>query len=184
MELNYAGIAFRDVLKKNPDFYAIGPDGEFTEKFKKQMAESAKERAELNAKNDKARTILPDLRKEYDALRQKLFNLKQDAKCFETRTNEAANRIKLCEQNINNLLRLKKEANEAGNLRGARTYEQGVVREESALADATEEFTKNKHWSGQAARVLKAFDGHARIEELRLLLDTPLPDVKSVNAPK
>lgn len=178
-EFNFAGMAFRETLKRNPDLFGhIGPDGELSEKFNKQMAESAAARQALNAKNAEARNTLPDLRKEYNQLLQKLFNLKQDAKCYEIRTNEAANKIKLFEQNINNLLRLKKDATEAGNLRGARTYEQSVERVETELANATEEFEKNKRWSGQAVRALKAFDGHERIAELKALLDAPLPEPK------
>jgi hypothetical protein len=119
-----------------------------------------------------------DLRKEYNDLRQRLFNLKQDAKTFEIRTNESAGRIRLIEERIDNLLRLKKEAAEMGNLRGERTYEQSLERLETELGDAQEEFSKNKAWNTQATRALKAFDGHGRIEELRLLLETPSSEAK------
>lgn len=178
-EQNFAGMAFRENLKRNPDFYAhIGPDGGLSEQLLKQLADSAKARQALDAKNAEARTNKPDLRKEYDALRQRLFNLKQDARCYEIRTNEAANKIRNIEQNIDNLLRLKAAANEAGNLRGVRMYEQSVERVERELTDAQEEFDKNKRWSGQAVRALKAFDGVARIEELKLLLEQPVIEVK------
>ena len=165
MQPNYYTAARQALLEKDPDIFTI------------DMVKHEENMAELRADRDKS-TPPPskvDLRKEFDSLRQCLFSLKQNAHCFETRTIEAASRIKLCEQNIDNLLRLKQEANEAGNLRGVRTYERGVEQAESALADATDEFTKNKRWSGQAARVLKAFDGHARIEELRAILETPSP---------
>jgi hypothetical protein len=46
------------------------------------------------------------------------------------------------------------------------------------LLDAQEEFEKNKRYSGQAARALRAFDGVARIEELKGLLDG-VPPVKA-----
>jgi hypothetical protein len=134
--------------------------------------------AQVRAVRDKANPAfagkgIEPARAEYNQLRQKLFDLKQDAKCFEIRTNEAAGRIKLLEGRINEALKLKKAASEADNFRGERTYEHQVASLETELADAQEEFNKNKHWSGQAARALKAFDAHARIEELKAVLDSP-----------
>jgi len=124
-----------------------------------------------------------DLHKEYNQLRQTLFELTQNAKTFETRANDEAGKVRLIEQRINDAIKEKKAAAEVGNLRGERTYEQAIQRLEAELADAQEEFTKNKHWSGRAARTLKAFDGHARIAELKFVLDGS-PDAKSVNVPK
>jgi hypothetical protein len=100
-----------------------------------------------------------------------LFDLKQNAKCYEQRANDAAGNIRLIEQRINDAIKEKKTAAEVDNLRGERTYEQAIQRLEAELADAQEQFDKNKRWSGQAARALKSFDGHARIEELKLLVD-------------
>lgn len=119
-----------------------------------------------------------DLHKEYNQLRQTLFNLKQDAKCFEIRTNDAAGNVRLVEQRISDALKLKKAASAEGNLRGERSAEQAIQRLETELVNAQEAFTKNRNWNTQAARALKAFDGHARIEELRLALDAPLPEAK------
>lgn len=123
-----------------------------------------------------------DLHREYNQLRQKLFDLKQNAKCFETRTNESAGQIRLLEQRINDAIKLKKAAVAEGNGRGERTYEAAIQRLESELTTAQEEFFQNKNWNTQAARALKAFDGHARIEELKLLLDSPV--AKSDTVPK
>lgn len=150
------------------------------------LAEHSQRMAQLRAERDAAEPPpgKVDLHKEYNQLRQKLFDLKQDTKCFEIRTNEAAGRIRIVEERINDVLKLKKGAAEMGNLRGERNYEQSIQRLETELGDAEQEFEKNKRWSGQAARALKEFDGHARIEELKLLLDQSLPDVKSVSVPK
>jgi chromosome segregation ATPase len=125
-----------------------------------------------------------DLHKEYNQLRQKLFDLRQDAKTFEQRTNDADGNVRLLEQRINDVLKEKKSAVAENNLRGERTYEQTIQRLEVELVDAQEEFEKNKRWSVQAARALRAFDGHARIAELKKQIDEGLPDVKSVNVPK
>lgn len=125
-----------------------------------------------------------DLRTEYNQLRQQLFNLQQNAKAYEIRTNEAAGKIRLIEQRINEALKQKKAAGDAGNLRGERTYEVAVQRLETELLDAQETFNKNKTWSGQAARALKDFNQHGRIAELKALLDAPLPEAKSASVPK
>ena len=182
-EQNYAGLAFRVGLSRNPDLFGhIGPDGEFSGEFKKQLDESLKARQVLDAKNAVLKAEPAQV--EYNQLRQKLFDLKQNTKCFEVRTNEAAGKIRNIEQRINDVLKLKKGAAEMGNLRGERNYEQSIQRLETELGDAEQEFEKNKRWNGQVARALKEFDGHARIETLKLLLDQSLPDVKSVSVPK
>jgi predicted RNase H-like nuclease (RuvC/YqgF family) len=114
-----------------------------------------------------------DLQKEYNRLRQQLFDLKQNAKGFEQRTNDAAGNVELFEQRIDDLLKLKKAATAADNLRGVRFYEHGIQQLENELADAKEDYEKNHRWSAQAARALKAFDGHGRIAELKAILDSP-----------
>ena len=138
-------------------------------------------RAERDAANPQPGKAA-DLRKEYNTLRQRLFSLKQDAHCFEIRTNEAAGKIRNIQQRIDDVLRLKKEAAAMGNLRGERTYEQSIERLETELGDAEQEFAQNKRWNTQAARALKDFDGHARIEELKAILDSPV--AKSDSVPK
>src|SRR5579872_2351816 len=168
MEANILPLFFRENLKNRPEDFVV------TEETCRQVEETAKKfRAERDAAAPPPGKA--DCYKEYNQLRQKLFDLKQDAKCYEQRTNDAAGKIRLLEQRINDALKLKKAAAEASNFRGERTYEHQVALLETELADAKEEFEKNKAWSGQAARALKAFDGHARIAELKLLLDAPLP---------
>jgi hypothetical protein len=120
-----------------------------------------------------------DHRKEYNQLKQKLFELKQDAKAYEIRTNEAAGQVRLVEQRINEALKLKKAAVADGNLRGERTYEHAIQSLEAELVDAQEQFEKNKRLNAQAARALKAFDGHARMAELKKQLEADLPGEKA-----
>lgn len=131
---------------------------------------------EIVAKRDAAEPppSKADLHREYNQLRQRLFDLRQNAKTFEIRTNEAAGRIHLLEQRINETLKLKKAAAESGNLRGERTYEHQVASLESELLDVKDEYEKNKQWSIQSARALKSFDGHGRIAELNASLSLPV----------
>jgi len=158
---NYFEMTVRAQMEKDPSVLSFDLE---------QYEANAKK---MRAKRDAAAPPpgKADLHKEYNQLRQKLFDLKQDAKCFEIRTNEAAGKIRLFEQRIDDALMLKKAAAEAGNLRAERSYEQNIQRLEVELVDAQDEFAKNKRWSGSAARALKAFDGQARIEELKLVLD-------------
>jgi len=171
-EENYYSIARQVLLERDPNIFTIN------------ITEHEQRMKEMRAKRDAAAPApgQADLRKEYNQLRQRLFDLEQNAKTFEIRTNEAAGKVRLLEQRINDLLKLKKEAAEAGNLRGERTYERGIQSLETELLDAQEEFRKNKHWSNQAARALRDFDGHDRIAELKAIFDSPV--AKSANVPK
>jgi hypothetical protein len=171
-EENYYGMARRVMLEKDPHIFDI----DFA-KHEQTMKELRAKRAAATPPPGKA-----DLHKEYNQLRQTLFNLKQDAKCYEQRTNDAAGKVRILEQRISDLIKLKKDAAAENNLRGERTYEKGIQGVESELLDAQEEFEKNKRYSGQAARALKAFDGHARIEELKCVLDGVSPDAKSAHS--
>lgn len=142
------------------------------------LAQRHKERLKAQEK-DAPPPSKADFRKEYNQLRQQLFDLQQNAKAFEIRTNDAAGKIRLLEERINNIFKLKKEAIQEGNLKGERTYERAIANLETELLDAQEEFNKNKRWSTQAARALRTFDGAERIAELKAILDTPLPVAKT-----
>lgn len=175
MEGNYFGAALKVTLEKTPDLFTI--DSEKLTDFQKKL------RAERDVSTPPPSQV--DLRKEYNQLRQWLFGLQQNAKAFETRTNEAAGKIRLLEQRINEALKLKKAASDAGNLRGEWSYEHGAQLLESELLDAKEEFDKNRHWSAHAARALKEFNQHGRIAELKALFDGEgLPVAKSDSVPK
>ena len=164
-EHNYAGMAFKANLEKDPSLMTI--DLEKIEAHQKQV------RAQRDAAAPP--TSKPELRKEYNALRQQLFNLQQNAKALETRTNESADKIHLLEQRLNEALKLKKEASEAGNLRGERTYERQAETLETELLDAQEEYGKNKIWNAQAARAVREFkfNQNERIAELKAILEAP-----------
>ena len=151
-------------------FFAVTDPTVLTVDFNK-VEEAAKK---MRAKRDAAAPPpgKEDLHKEYNQLRQQFFNLRQNAKCFEVRTLDAAAKVRLLEVRINETLKLKKDAAEAGNLRGEYTYEHQVQMLDAELVDAQEDFENNKRWSGQAGRALKAFDGHGRLAELKALLDT------------
>jgi DNA repair exonuclease SbcCD ATPase subunit len=174
-EHNYFALTVKAQLEKDPSVLTV-TDGDI-----KRIEQNA---AKLRAQRDAAAPPpgKADLQKEYNQLRQQLFNLKQDAKCYEQRCNDAAGKVRILEQRITDLIKLKKDAAAENNLRGERTHEQGIQRLEAELLDAQEEFEKNKRYSGQAARALKAFDGHARIEELKCVLDGVSPDAKSAHS--
>ena len=143
------------------------------------LAEVDARQAKLRAEREKnAPPVNIDLRKEFNQLRQRLFELQQNAKTYETRCNDAAATVRLLEHRITEALKLKKDAVEAGNLRGERMYEHQVQMLETELTDTKQEFEQYKRYSGMAARALKSFDGHARIEELKLVLDPPLKEKK------
>lgn len=166
MQTNILPLFIKENLKNRPEDFVV------TEETCRQIEQAQAKRRAQQEKNapppDKK-----DLNKEYNRLRQQLFDLKQNAKCFESRANDAAGNIKLFEQRIDDLLKLKKAATAADNLRGVRFYEHGIQQLENELADANEDYAKNHRWSAQAARALKAFDGHGRIAELKALLDAP-----------
>lgn len=168
MEANYFGAARRALLEKDPHIFDVD--------LAKHEETAKKMRAERDAAAPPPGKA--DLHREYNQLRQRLFDLKQNVKTFEQRTTDAAGRVQLLEQEIDKLLKAKKAAAEADNLKGERTCERAIQRKETELADAKEEFEKNKHWSAQATRALKTFDGAARIAELKQLLEKPLPDGK------
>ena len=112
-------------------------------------------------------------RQEYNRLRQQLYNLQQQAKNAEVYCNNKADEVRGLEQRINDVLKRKKQAVAEGHLGQERLCEHQLQQLERELPDAKDEATKAKHWGAQAARALKAFDGHARISELVKELETP-----------
>lgn len=104
---------------------------------------------------------------EYNRLRQQLYDLQQQAKNAEVFCNNKADGVKGLEQRINDLLRKKKQAIAEGHLGDERNCEHQLQQLETELIDAKQEFTQAKHWSVQAARALKAFDGQERIAALK-----------------
>jgi hypothetical protein len=163
-EHNYAGLQFKHNLEKHPEVFIIDDN------TIKQVEETTKQ---IRAKQD-AEAPAPDkldLRKEYNRLRQQLFDIQQNAKCYEIRTNEAAGQVHLIEQRITEALKNKKAAIEAHNLRGERMYEWQVTSLETELADAQVELSKNRRWSIEAGRALKNFPSHDRIAELKAMLE-------------
>ena len=135
----------------------------------KRMAEHRKEREKANPPKPEP------VRVEYNRLRQRFFDLQQQAKNAEVFCNNKADAVKGLEQRITELLKQKKQADADGHLGQERVCEHQIQLLETELVDAKDEFIKAKHWSTQAARALKAFtsDSSARIEELKQLLKFP-----------
>lgn len=133
-----------------------------------------KAQIERRATMEKLNPPVPDSAQvELNKLRNQLFNLQQRVKDTETYANNIAGTVDLLEQRLVKVLREKKEANEAGNLLRERHCEQTAKQLESEVADAKKEHARAKRESANATRALKAFDGHARIAELKAQLETP-----------
>jgi hypothetical protein len=167
MELNYAALAFAENLKRNPDLFENITN---PEKLNKQLADSAKERQALDAKNAVHRKDSP--RAEYNKLRKELFDAQEWAKHAEIYANDKAGVVKLLEQRINDLIKQKKAA--VDNPLAERNCEHQIQLLETELLDAKAEFNRAKVQSGNAARGLKNFSGHQRIAELKAELERPI----------
>jgi hypothetical protein len=142
------------------------------------FADLAKRQQERRQQMDEANPRKAEpVRVEYNRLRQQQFNLQQTTKGAEVFCNNKADAVKGLEQRINTLLTEKKQAIAAGHLGQERKCEHQIQLLETELIDAKEEFSKAKHWSTQAARALKEFkfNQQGRIEELKAVLDAPLP---------
>ena len=163
-EHNYMNLFFKENLKNRPQDFIINED-----ELNKTIAKTVAASQALHAKNDASKPK-PDLRKEYNQLRKQLFDLQQYAKGAETYANNKAGEVKHRESLINDLLKQKKEAIASGNLGQERFLEHQIVLIETELIDAKIEFNRAKHQSSNAARGLKAFDGHERIAELAKIL--------------
>jgi hypothetical protein len=123
--------------------------------------------AKRRATADKLNTKEPDLRKEYNSLRARLYGLTQDAKNAEVYANTQADEVRGLEARINTQLVLKKKATAEGNLQYERNLEHGIITLETELHDAKIEFNRAKTQSTSAARGLKAFDGYETIAALK-----------------
>lgn len=149
------------------------------------LTQIERNQAERRREMEKANPPKPEpARVEYNRLRQQLYSLQQTAKSAETSCNNKADHVRGLEQRINDLLKRKQKAHTDGHLGDERICEHQIQLLENELLDAQEDFLKAKHWNSQAARALKAFDGHARLAELKAEIDKTLPVAKSDNVPK
>ncbi len=158
MEFNYFGLAAAQLIKDRPQDFIV------TDKDVERITQNAVKRcAEMDRLNP--RREIP--RKEYNQLRETLYNLQQNAKNTEIFYNTCADKVRAFEQRINDLLTRKKAAILANELGNERSLENQVQLIETELIDAKEEFAWSARRSTEAARALKAFDQHERIAELQ-----------------
>jgi hypothetical protein len=157
---NYFGMAASENLKTRPQDFIVDP-----EELNRMINETTKKAQALHKLNDTSKPV--DLRKEYNNLRKQLYDLQHATKNTEIFCNNVAGTVKQLEERITSLLRLKKKADEAGELGQARMLEHQIVSLETELVDAKIEFTQAKTRSGNAARALKGFTGHEAIAELK-----------------
>jgi len=105
--------------------------------------------------------------RELARLQSELFNLTSRAKNTEVYANNKAAEVRLLETRINDLLKLKKQASDGGNLVGERSYEHGAALLETEKAEAEAAFNRARKVSAGAANDLKAWPHHARLKELQ-----------------
>ena len=126
-----------------------------------------KQAAERRAERDAANPPAPEgPAKELQRLRRELFNLTECVKSMETYRDNQADNVKACEQRLTDAIKQKKIAVVNGNERAERNWEHSIKQLECELVDSEREFRRAELQNAQAARALKAFDGHARIAEL------------------
>ncbi len=127
------------------------------------------------AENRKARDLanpnfggpIPPAQVEYDGLLHRLFNLTESAKNTEIYANNIAGNVKQLEDQLDAAIKQKKRYAEAGNERATRNGEHHIQRLERELADQEKDLKRAKNNGANAARALKAFDGHPRLKELK-----------------
>lgn len=167
-EHNYLGMAFKAELEKNPKLMDLS-------NINTQLAETLKDVQRVDAANKKFReekTGENTPRAELNRLRKALYDLEQNCRCFETRTNEAANTVKHWEHNIEGLLRRKKTAVAANMLGEERSCERQIELAESELLDAKDNLKRQQRLNHNAVTALKVWKqaNESRIEELKKIV--------------
>lgn len=161
---NYAGMAFKANLEKNPDLMTF-------DVTKHEATIKKRREAEAKANPPKVTPVQVDLNK----LRGELFNLQQAAMGTEQRVNNEAGNVKLLEKRTTEAIKTKKRYEDAGNLLGARTLEHEIQGLENELADARERLVKNQHYNTATARELRTWqtENGARLKELEKVASIP-----------
>jgi len=162
-ENNFFNLIMKDVAN-HPE---VGDLSKLDEKLKA----GREARQKLDAANDLRRETAQGIntpRAEYNRLRQEKFNLEQDCRCFETRTNNAAADLKLCQQNIEALLKRKKKAIADGALGEERQIERGLLAHENEQLDFQDALLKQQRYNHSAVQALKNWKqaNGARLAEL------------------
>jgi MFS superfamily sulfate permease-like transporter len=167
MEFNYAGMAFKANLDADPDLMAF--DGAT---FEKKLA--ARRVAEAKANPSKPPV---DPYQEYKQLRGTLRQLEQYAANTAIYFTNIAGTLALIETNVKRVEQEKQYAFRAGNNVAVMNWENALPRMRDELADASKELKRAKAEKEHAAKVLAAFDQHARIAELQQYVDSLNPNI-------
>ena len=156
-EHNYAGMAFKANLEKNPDLMTVDVA---------KIDQSQKTRRDWEAKNNPPKP--EPVKVEYNKLRKQLFDLQQCAKGSEVRVNDAVATVRHFEVIITNLLTQKKAATTDGRLGDERGCEHLLVAAESDLQNARENLAKWQKENSATARELRTWqaDNGARLTAL------------------
>ena len=127
----------------------------------------AKDAQQMRAERDAANPPKPEpAQKELARLRHELFCLEQRAASTETYCNNKADEVKLLDHQITEALKNKKAAGASGNLLAERHAERTIQRLEGERDGVVREFERARKVSAQAARELKEWPHHKRVEEL------------------
>jgi len=161
MGTNYFGLAAKQNLKTRPQDFILDED-EIANTINKKI----KEIHALHKKNDEAKPK-PSPSREFDQLQRTLFKLKQIAEGRENNLNNAAGTVSNLEDRIKEATAKQLKANKAGNKAAERTYRQQAGHLQDELADAKQRHKIAEVENKRAVAALNAFDGYARIEELK-----------------
>ncbi len=165
-DFNFAAIAFKANLEKNPDLMAFDSVA-----FEKHQAARRVAAAKLNP----PKPVTPY--EEYRQLRGSLRQLEQNAAAIAIYFTNITGNVALIEKNIKNAELEKQYAFRAGNNSLERNWENALPRMKDELADATKELKRAKAQKEHAATALAAFDQHARIAELQQYVDSLNPNI-------
>lgn len=162
MELNYAGMAFAENLKRNPDLmgHVTNP-----EKLNAQLAAGAKEQQALDEKNGALRA--EPVRVEFNRLRREKYNLEQAARSCEVFLNNIADNVREWQKRVDDLLARKKHATADNRLGEERSCEGQIAQLENDLLNEQEKLVRAQRNNTHAARALREWPGAARLVELK-----------------
>jgi len=163
MELNYAGLVFKNAIEKNPDVFSLeGVNERIAQTIAKSQA-TASINAAARAEKD---TEGLELEREYNELRLKLHSLKEELRGCENQVNEHAAKIRNTDKQLTTLKIMLAAATEANNPLQEKAIKHLITKAECELIDA-----KNAHhlacrYNRKAVKQLREFDT-ARIDDLR-----------------
>lgn len=172
MQKNYDGTFSADLINTFAFANAVDPNVMVCDPTKAAAAGTKAAWEAIKKTDENRKTDRRELRKELNRLMQEYFDLKQCAKGYENRINEAVGQVHLHEQKLAFALKQKKEAGEADNLLMARYAEDAIVYIERDLETYKTQL-KQLHTDNKSVMArLRGFN-RQRIQDLKDILDNP-----------